>query len=42
MPDSGEAVKMYYALAAGLRSALKMLAVLNEFVQCRSVLGLGF
>ena len=47
MPGSGEAITMYYALAAGLRAVIErcwpgsMLGS-TDFVRCRSGLGLGF
>ena len=47
MPGSGEAITMYYALAAGLRAVLERCwpgSMLGsaDFVRCRSGLGLGF
>ena len=47
MPGSGNAITMYYALAAGLRTVLERYwpgSMLGsaDFVRCRSVLGLGF
>ena len=47
MPGSGQAITMYYALAAGLREALERCwpgSMLGSagFVRCQSGLGLGF
>ena len=47
MPGSGEAITMYYALAAGLRAVLERCwpgSMLGsaDFVRCRSGLGPGF
>ena len=47
MPGWGEAVIMYYALAAGLRTVMErywsgLLLVPPDFVRCQSGLWLGF